>query len=139
MTKLICFGVVVGIIGLYVLFFKIVTFFAERHYNKKKAKERRTYPVFFRTYNIYSDKLSEQRKLERDKNNIQSEIEKEQSIMNCFPDGPDYRAHEKRVADLRYLYLCKQGAIDVAKMERKELVTKLNSLPKPEYFNRVYQ
>lgn len=139
MNDLICMGVVVGIIGFFVLFFKVTDFFMKRHYDKKEAKERRAYPAFYRTYSAYSDKLSEQWKLERDQRDIQSEIEKEQSIMNCFPDGPDYRAHEKKVADLRYSYLCKQGAIDIARMERKELATKLNSLPKPSHSNHVYQ
>lgn len=139
MSALISLGLFVAIILFFVLFFKIIDFFMKRHYDKKEQKDKRAYPVFYHTYQTYSGTISEQCRLERAQREIQEQIEKEQGIMNCFPQGPDYDAHAKKVENLRYSYLCKQGAIDIAKMERKELATKLNSLPKPEHSNHVYQ
>lgn len=142
MNALISLGILAAIILffvlVFVLFFKITDFFMNRHYDKKEQKDKRAYPAFYRTYQTYSDTISEQWRLERAQREIQEQIEKEQSIMNCFPQGPDYDAHAKKVEDLRYSYLCKQGSIDIKKMEIKELATKLNSLPKPEHSDHVY-
>ena len=139
MSILISLGLLTAIILFFVLFFKIIDFFMKRHYDKEKQKDKRTYPAFYHTYQTYSETISEQCRMERAQREIQEQIEKEQDIMNCFPQGPDYDAHAKKIENLRHSYLCKQGAIDIARMKRKELATKLNSLPKPEHSNHVYQ
>lgn len=138
MDALILLSMLAGIILFFVLFFKIVDFFMKRYYDKKNAKGRRAYPAFYHTYETYSSTISEQCRLEHDQREIMEKIEAEQAIMNCFPLGPDHDAHSKKVDELRYSYLCKQGSIDIKKMERRELATKLNALPKPERFNYVY-
>jgi hypothetical protein len=138
MDTLISLGMLAGLIGFFVLFFTVFGFFMKRYYDKKNAEERYAYPAFYRTYETYSSTISEQLCLEREQREIMEKIEAEQAIMNCFPLGPDHDAHCKKVDELRYSYLCKQGAIDIKKMERKELATKLNSLSKPERFNHVY-
>lgn len=138
MNILISLGLLTAIILFFVLFFKIIVFFMKRHYDKEKQKDRRTYHAFYRIYQEYRDTVSEQCQLERVQRKIQEQIEKEQGIMNCFPQGPDYDAHAKEVENLRYSYLCKQGAIDIVKIERKELATKLNSLSKPEYSSHIF-
>ena len=138
MDGLILLGILAGFIGFFVLLFKIVDFFMNRHYKKKENKDRYAYPEFYRTHPKYDETISEQWRLERAQREIMEKIEAEQAIMNCFPVGPDHDAHYKKVDELRYSYLCKQGSIDIKKMERKELATKLNSLPKPEHSNHVY-
>ena len=138
MSVLISLGLLAAIILFFVLFFKITDFFMERHYDKKEQKNKRTYPAFYHTYQTYSDTISEQCRLERAQREVQEQIEKEQGIMNCFPQGPDYDAHAKKIENLRHSYLCKQGAIDIAKMKKKELATKRTSLPKPEHFNCIF-
>lgn len=138
MNELIALAILAGIILFFVIFFKIMDFFMKLYYDKKEAKDMRTYPAFYGTYPKYNTVIKEQWGLERDQREIMEKIEAEQAIMNCFPKGPDYDAHSKKVEELRYSYLCKQGSIDIKKMERKELATKLNALPKPEHSNHVY-
>ena len=139
MAELITVGCVLGLLLFSFLLFKIVDFFMSWHYNKKNQEELLTYPEFYRVYDKYRGKMTEQLRLENDQNKIKLEIEKEQSIMNCFPYGADYESHAKKISELRYSYLCKQGSIDIAKMERKELAHKLNSIgSKPEHANSNY-
>lgn len=138
MDTLISLSILSGIILFFVLFFTEFDSFMKRYYDRKNAKERRAYPAFYRTYETYNNTISEQCRLEHDQREIMEKIEAEQAIINCFPLGPDHDAHSKKVEELRYSYLCKQGSIDIKKMERKELATKLNALPKPEHSNDVY-
>ena len=140
MTKLISIGCILGLFLFFFLFYKILDFFISRHYDKKNRKELLTYSEFYRVYREYNNKRAEQYQLENDQRKIQTRIEKEQSIMNCFPFGADYEMHSKKISELRYSYLCKQGSIDVAKMERKELAFKLNSISnKPKHANQNYE
>jgi len=141
MTELISVGCILGLLLFFFLLFnKVVDSFMSWYYDKKNREELLTYPEFYRTYDKYRSKIAEQRRLENDQKKIQAEIEKEQSIMNCFPFGADYEMHSKKISELRYSYLCKQGSIDIAKMERKELAHKLNSISnKPEHANQNYK
>ena len=140
MAELISVGCLLGLLLFFFLFFKTVDFFMSRYYDKKNREELLTYPEFYRAYDEFRGKMTEQWRLENEQEKIKLEIEKEQSIMNCFPYGPDYEAHAKKISELRYSYLCKQGAIDIAKMERKELATKLNAVSlKPEHANPNYK
>ena len=139
MNELISVGFIIGLLVFFYLFYKVTDFFMSRHYKKKKDLDMHTYPEFYRTYKKYSNTITEQWRLENDQEEIQKQIEREQLVMNCFPQGADYDAHSKRVEELRYSYLCKQGTIDLKKMERKELATKLNALPKPSHANQNYK
>ena len=140
MVELVSIGCVLGLLLFLFLFYKILDFFMSRHYDKKNKKELITYSEFYRAYNEYRSKITEQWRLENDQKEIQTKIEKEQSIMNCFPFGADYEMHSKKISELRYSYLCKQGSIDIAKAERKDLASKLNSISnKPEHANQNYK
>ena len=140
MAELISVGCTLGLLLFFFLFYKTVDFFMSRHYDKKNREELLTYSEFYRAYDEYRGKMTEQWRLENEQEKIKLEIEKEQSIMNCFPYGADYEAHAKKVSELRYSYLCKQGAIDISRMERKELARRLNSVDnKPEHANHNYK
>ena len=139
MAELISVGCTLGLLLFFFLFYKTVDFFMSRYHDKKNREELLAYPEFYRAYDKYRSKMAEQWRLENDQEKIKLEIEKEQSIMNCFPYGPNYEVYAKKVSELRYSYLCKQGSIDIAKMERKELAHKLNSIGnKPEHANSNY-
>ena len=140
MVELISIGCVLGLLLFLFLFYKVLDFFMSRHYDKKNKKELLTYPEFYRAYDEFHGKITEQWRLENKQEEIRLEIEKEQSIMNCFPYGPDYEVHAKKISELRYSYLCKQGSIDITKTERKELARRLNSVDnKPEHANPNYK
>ena len=140
MEGLISVGCIVVLILFFIIFYKVLDFFMGRHYNKKNKEEERTYSEFYCIYRAYSDKITEQWRLENSQEEIQKKIEKEQSIVNCFPFGADYDMHTNKIAELRYSYLCKQGAIDIAKMERKELAEKLNAVSlKPKSASQNYK
>ena len=141
MVELVSIGCVfLGLPLFLFLFYKILDFFMSRHYDKRNKKELLTYPEFYRAYDEYRSKITEQSRLENDQKEIQAKIEKEQTIMNCFPFGADYEMHSKKISELRYSYLCKQGSIDIAKAERKDLASKLNSISnKPEHANQNYK
>ena len=140
MVELITVGCTLGLLLFFFLFYKTVDFFMSRHCDKKNREELLTYPEFYRAYGEFHGKITEQWRLENKQEEIKLEIEKEQSIMNCFPYGADYEVHAKRISELRYSYLCKQGSIDIAKTERKELARRLNSVDnKPEHANPNYK
>ena len=115
-------------------------FIISKYYDKKQEEEERIYSEFYGVYEAYNKKIAEQISLKISQEEIQKQIEKEQSIANCFPAGADYNARIKKIDELRYSYLCKQGSIDIVKMERKELAAKLNAVSlKPEYLNHIYK
>ena len=133
MVALITVGCTLGLLLFFFLFYKTVDFFMSRHCDKKNREELLTYPEFYRAYGEFHGKINGQEE-------IKLEIEKEQSIANCFPAGADYDAHIKKIEELRYSYLCKQGAIDIVKMERKELAAKLNAVSlKPKSAEQNYR
>lgn len=118
----------------------MLNFILSKYYDKKNEKEEHIYSEFYGVYEAYNKKIAEQINLKISQEEIQKQIEKEQSIANCFPAGADYNARIKKIDELRYSYLCKQGAIDIVKMERKELAAKLNAVSlKPEYLNHIYK
>ena len=140
MVELISMGCVVALLLFFFIAFKTLDFVMDKYYNKKNKEEERIYSEFYCIYRAYSTKVTEQWRLENSQEEIQKQIEKEQSIANCFPAGADYDAHIKKINELRYSYLCKQGAIDIAKMERKELAAKLNTVSlKPKSANQNYK
>lgn len=140
MVELISIGCIVALLLFFFITFKALGFVMGKHYDKKNKEEERIYSEFYYVYRAYSAKITEQWRLENSQEEIQRQIEKEQSIANCFPAGADYDAHIKKIDELRYSYLCKQGAIDIAKAERKELASKLNSISnKPEHANQNYK
>ena len=140
MEELISIGCVIALLLFFFVVFKILNFVMDKHYDKKNKEEERIYSEFYSVYRAYSAKITEQFRLENSQEEIQRQIEKEQSIANCFPAGADYDAHIKKIDELRYSYLCKQGAIDMAKMERKELAAKLNAVSlKPKNENQNYK
>ena len=140
MVALITVGCTLGLLLFFFLFYKTVDFFMSRHCDKKNREELLTYPEFYRAYDEFHGKITEQWRLENKQEEIKLEIEKEQSIANCFPAGADYDAHIKKIEELRYSYLCKQGAIDIVKMERKERAAKLNAVSlKPNSAEQNYR
>ena len=85
MVELITVGCTLGLLLFFFLFYKTVDFFMSRHYDKKNREELLTYSEFYRAYHEFHGKITEQWRLENKQEEIKLEIEKEQSIANCFP------------------------------------------------------
>ena len=140
MAGLISVGCVFVLILFCFIICKTLIFIADKRYDKKNEEEKLIYSEFYRIHRAYTTKIEEQYRLENSQKEIQKQIEKEQSIANCFPAGADYDDHIKKIEELRYLYLCKQGGIDIIKMERKELAAKLNAVSlKPKNIDKNYE